>query len=104
MSSFKKNPKVEEELELDPWMGVMLRERLELAESLAKAAAPVDTGAYRDGIHGEVAPIAGKWAGRLNANDFKSVWIEFGTATGYAAHATLRQACEKAGFLVQSTR
>jgi len=104
MGSFKKNPRVEEELQGELSMGLMLKERLEVAENIAQSTAPVDSGAYRDGISGVVLEVGSRWVGRLNAFDFKSHWIEFGTATGFAARATLRQACERAGFYIRSTR
>jgi len=45
----------------------------------AKEIAPVDSGAYAEGIEGESGIEDGRAIGRINANDFKSLWIEHGT-------------------------
>jgi hypothetical protein len=100
---FVPNPLITKQLQKDPQMGLMLRGRVEIAERIAKETAPVDTGDYREKIEGEVGlePELGGWIGRLNGHDFKSHWIEFGTATGFQARAILRLACERAGLNVR---
>lgn len=67
------------------------------ARDIAKAIAPEDTGDYKNSI--EVATVKGKV--RLKATDFKSHWIEWGTANGYPAHAPLRRAFISLGFRIR---
>lgn len=45
----------------------------------ARRIAPVATGAYRDSIEPDVGIDERGPVGRVNAHDFKSHWIEFGT-------------------------
>jgi len=45
----------------------------------AKRIAPVRTGAYRRSISPTVVLEDGRWIGRVNAFDFKALWVEFGT-------------------------
>ena len=74
---------------------------LQIAEKLAevaKAMAPVNTGAYRDGI------IAQRTDGgaRVYASDNKSSWIEFGIPSrGQPAHFILRRAADILGLKFQ---
>lgn len=106
MSSFKFNPKAPGELARGAAMGVILKERADAAVAAAKAIAPVESGDYRDGITADIGldEVRGTLIGRINANDFKSNWVEFGTATGFPAHATLRKAAESVGLRVIGTR
>lgn len=97
---FVKNPVVEEQLERTEDMLGALTSRASTVVPIAKALAPVKTGDYRDGI--QLTPgflEDGRAVARLNAMDFKSGWIEFGTIR-IPAHAVLRRAAEAAGFNV----
>jgi len=119
---FKKQRNVEKEISRGHHMAILLKAKVEPAERIAKAMAPVKTGHYRDGIKGEVDfdvggnevseegfAEPGTLVGRLNAYDFKSHWIEFGTnpgaptqtggsPKGFPARAILRLAVEKTGL------
>lgn len=69
--------------------------RVQIAEEIvseARAAAPVQTGEYRDGIHSEVD------GDRVAAvdDDPESIYKEFGTSTT-PAHAVLTDAARKHG-------
>lgn len=67
----------------------------------AQAIAPVRTGSYRDSIEVELArdDATGVLMARVNATDFKSHWIEFGTIDT-PAFAPLRRALEGMGVVV----
>ncbi len=97
------NPAAPGELIRTPLMVRMLGERADLAAVRAREIAPVDTGAYRDSIEGQSGWRNSIAWGRLNAQDFKAGWIEFGTSR-WPAHATLRLACESTGLAVRSGR
>ena len=62
------------------------------AQRIATAEA-YDTGAYRDGIESAVGVESGVLKGRVNANDWKSHFIEFGTVHR-TPEAPLRRAAE----------
>ena len=69
--------------------------RTQIAEQItseARAAAPVLTGRFRDGIHTEVSSNDV----RVVDDDPDAIWIEYGTST-HAAHATLTDAARKHG-------
>lgn len=67
------------------------------AKIVAKSIAPVETGAYLAGIDVDERIENGSPTTRVVAKDWKSNWIEFGTARGFPAHAVLRRACEAVG-------
>ena len=80
---------------------VALRVLAELGAEAAKALAPERTGRYREDITVDVGVSdKGIAMARINANDFKSVWIEFGTGDPgpTEAFAPLRRGCEAAGL------
>lgn len=83
-----------------PRMLVMLKGRASAGAAVAKQIAPRQTGAYADGIVAEAGIDDGMAKGRINAKDFKSNWIEFGTgAPGPTpAYAVLRRACDAVGL------
>lgn len=63
----------------------------------ARELAPVDTGAYRDGII--VNPPNEKGVARVLSTDNKSSWIEFGTgAPGHDGKFVIRTAAESLGY------
>jgi hypothetical protein len=70
------------------------------AAQQAKAIAPTDTFDYRDSIN-VVSGVEGATAlARINADDWKSVFIEFGTGpvAPTPAYAPLRRGAEAAGL------
>lgn len=76
----------------------LMHEVAERGASAARENAPVATGAYRDGIEAQVGiGTQGSVTGRVNAKDFKSAFVEFGTYK-WPAHATLRRAVESIGL------
>lgn len=92
-----------------PQMQAMLRAEAEkiagVARSLALAEAH-NTGDYMRGIRAGSGieksggkPVA---AGRVNAFDWKSHWIEFGTSLGFAARHILERAAEACGHQVSA--
>lgn len=94
---FYENRHLVQNLEGSKWVVAPLKEKVEEAEEIARGYAPVATGAYRDGIKADQVWAEGKWISRLNAYDFKSAWIEFGTSR-MPAFAILRNAMEAAGL------
>jgi hypothetical protein len=44
----------------------------------AKRLAPVRTGSYRRSIAATVVMEDGRWTGRVNAHDWKALFVEFG--------------------------
>lgn len=87
-----------------------MRVYAEAGEKAAKDIAPVGRyaggGDYRDGIEATVGvrgARGGVIVGRVNAKDFKSHWIEFGTIR-QPAKAVLRRALERVGFIVYRRR
>lgn len=104
MSSFRKNPSVEEQLSRQAKMGLALRFEAHKAEVAAKAIAPVLSGKYKEGIRVDMGTDAsGNYLARLNATDFKSHWIELGTSK-FPARAVLRRGADAAGLKVRGGR
>jgi hypothetical protein len=93
---FKPNPLAGAILAKTPEMMAFLLGLAESAASAAQSIAPVGTGAYRDSIDAEVEP--GK--ARVNANDWKAVFIEFGTGQPGPTpkFAPLRRGAEMTGL------
>lgn len=106
LHKFLKHPHVERNIKKDAWMRFVLEQDAKAAASVARQTAPVHTGAYRDGIEGEVEYLGHHigWRGRVVGYDWKTHWIEFGTATGFRARGTLRNACRKIGLKVVATK
>lgn len=97
---FVADPFVERKLESWPGLIPHLEDRVQAAESVAFAIAPVETGKYKEGITSDVGyDERGKVLGRLLAKDWKSAWVEFGTEKAQA-HAVLRRAMEAIGLRV----
>lgn len=86
-----------------PTVGEAMLLKAEEAAEVAKKLAPVDTGAYRDGIEASAENIEGMRGARVKATDWKSALVEFGTAL-WPAHATLRRAAESVGLKVVARR
>lgn len=64
----------------DPGVIAKLGEVTEEGAQIARDIAPVRSSAYRDDIEPWVGVVDGKAMGRILAKDFKSWWIEMGTA------------------------
>ena len=97
-SRFVRNPMFEAQLKRADFLQDAM---LEVAEDIADnavAIAPVEEGDYRDGIE---AVSEGEGA-RVNANDWKSGFVEFGT-TNNPAWAPLRRGCESAGLRLEGS-
>lgn len=100
---FKLNPLFEAQLEASE--EVLADDLLAYAETVADKArglAPVATGDYRDSLEAVVGVDAGKVTARVQANDFKAHWIEFGTFKD-APVAPIRRAVESTGKRLEST-
>jgi hypothetical protein len=96
-SRFVPNPAFESQLKRADFLQDAM---LEVAESIAENAvsvAPVEEGDYREGIE---AVSDGEGA-VVNANDWKSGFVEFGT-TNNPAWAPLRRGCEIAGLRLEA--
>lgn len=94
------------EQKLATWPGLIppLEERVKAAEAIAIATAPVESGKYKTSIASEVGyDHRARVIGRLRADDWKAIWIEFGTSKT-PAHATLRKAMEATGLKVRLRR
>lgn len=85
-------------LEADPQLKLAVIAKAEEIKSFAQSFGPVQTGAYVGGIKVEES----NGGIIVRASDWKSNWIEFGTRTGYPAHAPLRKGAEAAGLKVSS--
>lgn len=83
-------PDFDEIIDRAPETRAVLTADAERAAQAARAAAPVATGRYRDGIGVESDATHVRLVGR----DFKSHWIEWGTIRT-RAHATLRNAAKR---------
>lgn len=94
---FKKDPGIEAMLRRSLEVEKALRLRAEAAASVAREIAPVDSGAYRDGIQAQSGIRGNVATARVNARDWKSHFIEFGTSQR-AARAILRRACDAVGL------
>jgi hypothetical protein len=83
-----------------------LMKRAEEAADKARGLAPVDSGDYRDGIEVDGGVDGSTVVARVNANDWKSGLIEFGTGrpAPTPAYAPLRRGAEQAGLKVEATR
>lgn len=82
------------------------RALLEVAEACAdgaREASPVADGDYRDGIEATTADREGEVVGRVNANDWKSHWIEWGSVNN-PPHAPLRRGVLSAGLTFEEER
>lgn len=84
------------ELRLLPQVQTGLVEAAAAIAAAAYQAAPFKTGHYRDSI--KVVAYPGDGVVKVVATDFKSNWIEFGTATGFPTWAPLRAGVASAGF------
>lgn len=82
---------------------ILLNPLKDAAEDIAehvKAVAPVEDGDYRDGIEGVAGMTSSGATGRVNANDWKSVFIEFGTSE-HAFGAPMHRGVEAAGYTLK---
>lgn len=80
---FRPNPAAVRKIGLSPQMKVMVATRTEAAAAETRRVAPVGDSPegqhYRDQIRTYIRRLRNRWVGRVNAEDFKSHWIEFGT-------------------------
>lgn len=101
---FALNPLFEAQLEASE--EVLADDLLAFAETVAERArslAPVDTGAYRDSIEAVVGSDGGDVTARVQANDFKAHWIEFGSSKDPAL-GVIRRAVEAQGKRLEAPR
>lgn len=89
------NANLEKELHVHPAVMSSSRASVVAIANRAREMAPVQTGAYRDGI--VVDPPNSKGVARVHATDQKSTWVEFGTAT-QPGQFIIRSAAESLGF------
>lgn len=92
------------ERKLASWSGMIpeLDAIVKAAESVAVATAPIESGRYKESISSDVGfDQRGKIIGRLRADDWKAIWIEYGTIKT-PAHATLRRAMESLGLRISA--
>ena len=91
---FVPNPRFEPELLASHDVRTMLETLRDPLEDGARDRARVRTGHLRDSIHYDVDLDDGQFAGRLNDDDFKAGWYEFGSARS-PADAFLRNTVEE---------
>lgn len=91
----------EQKVKDDPQAMRFMAEMAAAAQSGAQSVAPRGPGPehYADGLEGVVAKTAKGWVGVLVTNDWKSHWIEFGSAHNPAFHP-VRRGVEKTGVRV----
>lgn len=78
-------------------MDAVLLGAAEAAAGEAREIAPVASGDYQNGIEAALVDGEGAKTARLNANDYKSHWIEWGTIY-QAPKAVLRRGVLAAGL------
>lgn len=101
---FESAPFAEQKLATWPGLIPELEERVKAAEAVAIATAPVESGKYKTSITSQAGyDERGLIMGRLRADDWKAIWIEYGTSK-MPAHATLRRAMESVGLRVRLKR
>jgi len=95
---FKANPAAGPELARTAEMMAFLLKTAQSVAGTAQAIAPRRTGAYASSITADAEP----GRARVNANDFKAVWIEFGTGQPAPTPAfhVLSRAAESMGLRV----
>lgn len=98
MSRVVVNPAIEEIIEDEASLALQLHEVASIIAANARLLAPIETGDYKRSIH--VEKIKGDVA--VVADDWKSNWMEFGTANGTPTYAPLRKGAELAGFRVHA--
>ena len=98
---FKANPKLEKELNEDPDMVEMLKERAEQVAQVVRQIAPRGDSPsgehYADKIEVEVVKEQNETIVRMVARKFTSVFIEFGTINN-PTFAPLRRGIESTGL------
>lgn len=101
--TFTPNPELEKELHKFPVVTTNTEEAARAIAEAARSLAPVDTGAYRDGII--VQSPSPKGVARVLATDQKSSWVEFGTGSaGHEGQYVLRSAVETVGLKFKKGR
>lgn len=97
---FEKDQLAEQKLATWPGLIPDLEELVKAAEVAAIAIAPVESGKYKASITSAAGyDERGRIIGRLRADDWKAIWIEYGTVNS-PAHATLRRAMDSVGLKV----
>lgn len=71
------------------------------AAAHTRELAPVLTGTYRDSIKADARILEGKATGLVFSDDFKALWIEYGTETN-PTFAPLRKGVERVGLKVKA--
>ena len=98
------DPGLEKKLHQFPIVTSKVQAAAVLIQAQAKADAPVDTGAYRDGIVVEKSRnFAKSGAYIVKATDPKSSWVEFGNKTHQALYV-IRNAVLAAGFRLRGKK
>ena len=96
MSRYVANPMLGEELKRSTmFVDDMLRVAQDIAEGV-EACAPVADGDYKDSIEAEAGMDSDGAQGRVNVNDWKAVFIEYGT-TEHPFLAPVRRGVESKG-------
>ena len=78
--TFVPNPRFETELLASPEVRDLLDTFKDDLETIAKSRVRKRTGNLERSIHYDVDVDGGQFKGRLNADDFKAGWYEFGSA------------------------
>lgn len=99
MARFVPNRNLDNELRREVRYKVELLAAAKDAETAAKSFAPVRTGAYRDGIKAQIQ--GGDVV--LSATDFKSHWIEWGSANNPPS-APLRRGVRAVGLKFRASK
>jgi hypothetical protein len=90
----------ERELVRDRELGATLLTVATAAADAARSFAPARTGHYRDSLHAELDLTMEGYAAFVVSDDFKAVWIEFGTGEPKPTPAfqPMRRGAESAGL------
>lgn len=105
---FIPNPVGIKALEFQPGMEYMLKQEaekvVEAAKQLARSEA-YESGDYYNGLRAAagIETATKKMSARANAFDYKSHWIEWGTARGFPARHILERAAEAVGYQVAAS-
>jgi hypothetical protein len=102
LENFIPNPDLERELHKFPDVVASTDDVANEIAERARDLAPVESGAYRDGII--VQKSSPKGVARVLATDQKSAWIEFGNGRSIHAQFVMRTAVESLGLKFKKGR
>lgn len=97
MGTFEPNPDFLPELRSEPEYRELIEEKTEALLEGAIAAAPVHTGTYVGGLESEINDGPEGPVGRVNATDWASHWVEWGSQNN-PPYAPLRKGAAAAGL------